>query len=545
MAEEVNEQQARVVATFQRVGTVSDTARELGLARSTVYHHLDMAGVNKPLVGGRLNQPKPEVRKLPPKGKVARYICTSAQNNTFLAEDFWHNLQELAARYKAEILVGSFSYNKSAYGPKAVKKGTSKSADFETLWYDERIEELLEKSDKPILLAPDLVWCGEQNILPTADKPLTGLESYTGKRSGIFPHAKMQMQSIANGKGEDTKFNYTTGTVTQRNYIQKKAGLKAEFHHIYGALLVEVNSDGVWWVHQLNADEKGTFFWFDEKVEEAKITKGHRLKAITWGDIHVATIDPVVDEAAWGAGGIVDTYKPEYQFWHDVLDFRSRNGHTIRYRNWLEAFRHWCQGHDNVEHELNDVAIWAAKAARPFCENIVVQSNHDRFFDQWLDREDYKRDFVNRIYFLEADLFRSKAVRADTNKPVNLLRWAVERAWDILKSKPKGTVRFLERDESFVICGSAKGGIECGMHGDEGPNGAPGSADNFRKMGGKANRAHEHSAGIVDGIYTAGLSGKLEQGYNSGPSSWSQSHIFTYQNGKRCIVTMRNGKIRA
>ena len=38
---------------------------------------------------------------------------------------------------------------------------------------------------------------------------------------------------------EATKFNYSTGTVTQRNYIAKKEGLKAEFHHQYGALIVD------------------------------------------------------------------------------------------------------------------------------------------------------------------------------------------------------------------------------------------------------------------------------------------------------------------
>jgi hypothetical protein len=83
------------------------------------------------------------------------------------------------------------------------------------------------------------------NILPTAVNPLAGLETYTHRKSAIFPHAKVALRSIATMQGEGTKFNYTTGTVTLKNYIQKKEGIKAEHHHRYAALVVEVNHDGV------------------------------------------------------------------------------------------------------------------------------------------------------------------------------------------------------------------------------------------------------------------------------------------------------------
>lgn len=34
-------------------------------------------------------------------------------------------------------------------------------------------------------------------------------------------------------------------------------------------------------------------------------------------------------------------------------------------------------------------------------------------------------------------------------------------------------------------------------------------------------------------------------GYNKGPSSWSHSHVVTYPNGKRAVVTMRGTRWRA
>ena len=101
-------------------------------------------------------------------------------------------------------------------------------------------------------------------------------------------------------------------------------------------------------------------------------------------------------------------------------------------------------------------------------------------------------------------------------------------------------VQFLNEDESFVDLK-----IEYGIHGHEGPNGARGTSGNLARMGRRINRGHSHSAEIFEGVYTGGLSGENDQGYNKGPSSWSPSHIITYANGKRAIITMRGTKWRA
>ena len=99
---------------------------------------------------------------------------------------------------------------------------------------------------------------------------------------------------------------------------------------------------------------------------------------------------------------------------------------------------------------------------------------------------------------------------------------------------------FLREDQSWKIHD-----IECGMHGHLGANGAKGHANQFAKMGPKANTGHTHSANIYDGIYTAGVTGSLDMGYNKGLSSWSHTHIITYKNGKRTLVTMNKGRFFA
>ena len=117
----------------------------------------------------------------------------------------------------------------------------------------------------------------------------------------------------------------------------------------------------------------------------------------------------------------------------------------------------------------------------------------------------------------------------------NVYQWAVT-----ADNQIKSDTIFLEEDDSFIVHG-----IEQGLHGHRGPNGARGNAKGFRSIGRKVNIGHSHSAGIIDGVYVAGVSGLLDMDYNKGPSSWSHSHILTYTNGKRTIITMKNGKWRA
>lgn len=525
----------RIIEAYHEHGTILGTARATGFSRRKIRDHLRKAGMydSRPIFSGRINEREVDSRPLPKKGRVHRFILTSAQNNTKVNQRVWDNLKALAEYYDAELIVGSFTYNKAAYGEKAVKRHTKQASDKEKVWYDPQVEPHFV--DRPVEIAPGLVWCGEMNILPTAVKPLQGLEVYTGRKSGIFPHAKVQMQSVASGKHEPTKFNYTTGTVTKRNYIQKKEGLKAEFHHVYGGLIVEVDDQGNWFVRQLTADNRAVIYDLNLKVDKQEVTVGHRVKTVVWGDIHAARLDQTAAELAWGDGGIMDTLQPEYQFMHDILDFRARNGHTAKKGLIHDRFQAWVEGHDCVEEEVGDVATLLDQTSREWCQTVVVDSNHDHFMMEWLRIGDYRQDPVNAIYFLEAQLHVYTRIRDNPRDPVNLLRWAIER-----QNGKRPNIHFLDEDESYVVLD-----IEHGLHGHQGPNGARGTSGNLARMGRKVNRGHEHSAGIFEGVYTSGLMGDFDQGYNKGPSSWSHTDIVTYPNGKRALITKWHGKWRA
>jgi hypothetical protein len=478
-------------------------------------------------IGGRARQ----VRPLPASGEVRRYVLTSAQNNTHVHEALWLNVLALASHYDAEVLVGTYTYNKSAYGQKAIKRGSEVDTQSE-VWYDEQLTEHL--CDDTVELAPRLVWCGELNILPTAMNPLSQMEAYGGRDSNLVPHAKFAMQAVAGLAGEGTKHNYTTGTVTQRNYLQKKIGILSEQYHGYGALLVEVCDDGAWFVRQLQATEEGVLRDFDLRVADGEVTAGNPISAITWGDIHVRVLDPVVRELAWGPGGMLDQLRPELQVFHDIIDFRSRNHHEAK--DPIAAVRKHRDGSESVSAEVDEVRDFVIdEASRAWCDSIMVPSNHHEAMTRWVKEADWKKDPVNAKYYLLCALWLIEGVK-------DLFAFALKQSFyrRDRKSPEDYRVRFLEDDEPLVVAG-----VELGQHGHMGINGARGNGKSFSKLGRAATTGHEHSACIHLWNWVVGTCTRLRIGYNRGPSSWSHTQGITYPEGTRTLVTMWKGRYRA
>ena len=479
----------------------------------------------KPLRGGKMKAGVEQREKL----NGRRFIFTVAQNNTKLHDGFWLTLTRMAKRRKARLIVGKISYNKNGW-----QKVTTES---EGLWYDDRIEPFVLNEQAKI--ADRLIWCGELDILPTTMYPLNGLDNYSGVNSAIVPHVKMQMKSLATMKHEPAKLLYTTGAVTLRNYIQRRAGQLAEYHHVYGALYVEIDAAGNWFVRQLNADEDGIVYDLDTvygPTWERPMQEFGR-PVLTLGDIHLEKID---QDAFTGALDQITTLNPTDVFLHDIIDFQGRNHHNINDTHFLvqmQAFRK-----DRVEDMVRGTAKFLHGLLHAFPETRfnVVKSNHDEAFDRWVKARPQWHDPVNLRFWHECNAVELQHI--EQGKPFDVFAWAVYRAaieqgYDL---SSHGRLRFIQEDESVLILG-----IEYGMHGHLGPNGAKGSPKNFRQIGRRVNHGHTHSAGILDGVWTAGVLGSLDMGYNRGPSSWSHSNILTYPNGKRSIITQVGKKWRA
>ena len=541
----------KIPALYNKHGSLKNIARKLDVSFGAVeraYHKAVEQGLMVHVAGGRKPHTHTKLVGTKQRAKALKtirkrhkaYILTCAQNNTLAHEATWENLKALAEYTGAEIYVSTFLYSKRGLGQRNDKAQlTGAPRDVDDIWFDPAITPYI--NNRRIEIAKGLVYCGELNILPTAQRPLSGLEVYTGRASMIVPHVKQELESVATLGGSGAKLNYSTGTITQRNYIQRKEGFKGEFYHTYGGLFVEVDDDGHWWVRQLNADSEGTIHDLDLKVEHGKITEGHRVEAITFGDVHVANIDEEVRAATWDEGGMVDVLRPRFQFVHDVLDMYSRSHHTKK--DPYKVFKRFCQEQDNVQAEVEQAADFLAEIKRDDCQTVVINSNHDRHLGRWLAENDGRFDPVNAFFWswLNAQTIDYQFTH-DGNEPDHF-KLAIERMRPNFEAD--NNVYFLPSDHSFVLCPKFGGGIEAGMHGDLGPNGARGSIGYFAKFGRRSNVGHSHTTGIRGGAFQTGTNSKLRLEYVHGPSSHSHSDIITHENGKRQIVTLFNGKWRA
>lgn len=520
----------QIIEAIAAHGSMQAAARYYGIPHSTFK---DRAGPLMENTFKAVTIETPLFVDAPDEG-VTRYIFSSAQTNTKVNKAFLYNLEAYAKHLNAEIVISGFSYKASDVN----SPGS----------YDPSIQKYLSK--RQINIGNKLLYCGEMNTNPTAVDPLSGFETYTRSMWGIFPHPRISLKSIPTMFSSPAKQIMTTGAVTERNYIQKKAGIKAEFHHVIAALLVEIDSDGDVFCRHLIAEKNGAFQDLTNYVQAGRIFTGWTVEAITWGDIHCEKLDAAVAAGAWGIDSevisplytenvpMLDELMPKYQFFHDVLDFRRRNHHNV----WDPHFKfeRYARGDERVQDEIMKCAWFLAETEREWCKSVVVDSNHDRALTKWLKTADYRNDPANAIFFLRTQLAFYEAIERD-DKDFLLFEWAVKQHDINLDS-----VKFLKNTDSFIICKEAGGGIECALHGDLGANGAKGNVASFAKMGPKANTADKHAAAIFEGIYQAGHSCNHDMGYNRGGlSSWTPSHIVTYSSGKRIIVTMQGSKYKA
>lgn len=518
-------------AVIEEHGSERSAAKALGIPRTTFQDAKYKAVEYEQYKTQQLAEP---IKIDSSKNENRYYIFSAAQDNTQVEQDFLKNLKAYADYLDAEIIISGFTYNKGLFEDHS-KKGSD---------YHPAVREYL-CNDK-IEICNKLLFCGEMNILPTAVAPLSGLETYTKDKWGIFPHSKIQLLSVPTMKNDDSKIIMTTGCVTKKNYVPKKAGLKAEHHHVLGAVILEIDREGDIFCRHLIADEDDGFSFqdLDKLVKNGRVSKGKHVEAINWGDIHREKIDKNVAYTCWNlevteddelnvnpkGTSIIDDLKPKFQFFHDVGDFETRNHHNVGDPHF--RFKMHSSNRDSVEESLRKVSDFLEKTTRKTCDSVVVESNHDLALLKWLKTSDYRYDPINALFFLKCQTKIYESI-ANNTRDFSIFEYVMRD----LSESCLAEITFLREDESFTICGND---IECGIHGHLGANGSRGNPRQFIKMGPKVNTGHTHSAQIIDGIYTAGVSGKLDMGYNKGLSSWSHSHIITYPNGKRTIITMQN-----
>lgn len=463
------------------------------------------------------------------RGEVRRWIVTAAQDDTDLHPRFWSNLRAYATTLGADLLVGGFTYQTIRHSDRLALTGTFRPEVRPYLRFD------------PIELGP-VLFCAEMNTLPTAARPLSGLLAYSRGRDAIFPHAKLAYQTAPAPRGEHVPSLMTTGAVTVPNYIDKKAGKKAEFHHILGATIVEVDDSGAAWCRQISATPDGSFQDLDTCVRDGRVSRGHRVEAVTLGDLHVPTVEEHVADRLWGArsDALIEELRPRFAFVHDLVAIEAHSRHVEG--DPFHRAKMVSSGQSGMAGQIAAGAQVLREIERDFCQPVVIYSNHDDRLLQWAKRPADRNDTENAAYWHRCNLAFYEAL-AVGDEDFDLFRWALREA----DPRRLEGIGFVPRGGTFPICqDSGGGGIENGLHGDDGPNGGRGSAASFSRMAKRITIAHTHSPEIHDGVYIAGITGALFQGYNTGPGSWKRAHVVTYPNGKRAIITQDDlGRWRA
>lgn len=467
------------------------------------------------------------------------WILTSAQNNTDLNKPFWQALKRLSDYLNAPILTNSVTYALTEF----------KKMDRLEHRYPEEIRSTLI-NENVYLGNNGFCFLAKTNITPSARFPIQGLGGILPPNaSGAFGTVKQDSESLPVAKGCDSRQIFGTGTLTQRNYRGKKAGQKVEPFHTYGALIVTMDEDGYHHVRQIQSvDDTGAFYDFDgnevfyvtpDSIDLVNVDEDRPVSAIQYGDIHAEKVDPLVAEISWDMDypySLSRLLKPVYTCIHDVIDFMSRNHHNRNNPDFL--FEQWLLGRENGGRSVEDDLRDTANVLEQIAENqdttlVIVESNHDLALTRWLTDRDYKvgYDPANAITYHSLNLAKFEALKA--GKEFN----ALEHALNNIGGLDIDNIRYLSVDEDFTVAG-----VAMGFHGHNGINGSRGSAKGYTKMFMPMNTGHTHSASILDNVWTAGVSGLKDMGYNIGGTSWTQSHIITFKNGQRMLLNVVNGR---
>lgn len=459
----------------------------------------------EPIVEGTEQLTDETIKVLP----YGTYLVTTVQNNTTPSTSF-SNLQVLAASLQANIIALPMQYNAKAYSA-AVKESRPH--------FDPIFNQYLQHSD---------CWIGERgavklvptaSVLPTAKMPINACASLNnGENITIIAGAKLQAKTLPRLQGGDPRWCYVTGASTSFNYTDTRAGREAQQSHDFAAILINVDESGLITHCTIKADDKGSLYFGDNFYCDGTEYDREQDPFAVLGDLHSEMKDQFVWDRTieW-----LESVKPCGIAVHDVFHMMSRNHHNRKSGKFLFSMQDRTVLDDlkEVVNSINELASIAPV--------YIVESNHDDALDQWLDATDYNPslDQLNaKLYhFLKYSLYQSMEEGEDLKALELALRELV------------GTLPQLHNDVEFgrAHVQHVVYGYDVSQHGHNGSNGSRGNVGLLSKMQVKMVTGHTHSPTILNGLFTVGVTAKLDQGYNrNGFSSWDHANVLIQPNGE-------------
>ncbi len=442
---------------------------------------------------------------------IKTYVITSAQNETPINKRLLASLETFCQHNDAELKVIPFRYK----NPTSVF--TERQAD---KWAGALSKYIV---DGRVSLNENIQICGEVKIQPTAVNPLAGMQAYGKTKSCIFGSPKVQFETVAATTNRLPKIIATTGCVTEKNYTDSKAGKKAEFDHVFGAVIVTIKNRKRFHIRHISTDKSGKFIDLDKLYSPCgEVKKAPKAEALIMGDLHVgSTCEDVENATLWNDDSIFKTVRPKSVVLHDVMDFYARNHHHRG--DFLLAYDKIKGDRDNVMKETTSVFKKLDDIASLLTSVYCIKSNHDEAMDRWVKETDIRKDPKNLRFWCETVIGLIEGYSC----PMSY--------WSSRLSSHH--INFVGRSDNLDIKG-----IDCSHHGDIGLNGAKCTAKGLSQISRKMVVGHSHSPKIYSGVYQVGTSTKLRLEYNKGPSSWLNTHCLIYADGRRTLISVINGE---
>ncbi len=443
----------------------------------------------------------------------SRFIISWCQSETDINHKFLDNIEAYAKAIDADILIVAGRYrNPSSLSTS--KKIQEREDVLKNTWHERVIPYLDAKRHK---IHKHLELLSDVKIQPTASTPLSGLNGLTGLESCIVGHPRVHLKSLPVLDGYPHKLLLTTGCVSVENYTDTKVGKKSEFHHTYGFVIVELDGND-FHVRQVTSDDSGSFYDLQYLADNGKIHLHSGADAIVFGDIHLGETNEEVLKVSFDIAKSLKCNKNIII--HDVFDSHSISHHEANQP--FQLLKREQDGSDSLIKELSELVDFFDEYNN--CYFTVVRSNHDEFLDRWLSSNDWRKNNNKKAYL---DLAYHLSETKNTKGVIPMY----------LEMNDIKNVYCLGIDESYRV-----NNIECGVHGHIGASGSRGSAMQFKDMNTKNITGHTHSPIRIDGHSSVGTLTHLRVGYNKGLSSWLNSNVVIYPNGKTQHIHIINNK---
>lgn len=459
-------------------------------------------------------------------GKYKKFVITTAVAGSEPHMPFLNSLRNFCKINKAKLIVlicedpGRFKYSKRKKGnsiPKVHKELLNETILMENVWLNENI-------------AISNIKMQAKAIRPTSG--FGRIAKKLGSQIYASPKISLEYNSVRNDKNKLPHFIATTGAVTIPNYEPiseywyqgKRTAFFAENDHKFGASYVEIKDEEIFHYTQIECKSAGgEIFFRDLMYKQFQVPKNIRAEAFVMGDLHAGATNPAVNKC-WEE--IINITRPKYILIHDGFNGESVNGHISN--DIVSKVIRAMEGKDDVVAEIKHFAeqlkFWASKCD----ELLIVPSNHNDWLERWIRKGDFLKEgnLKNAMPAIEM-------VRAMVYEKKNPLQFAVE---EIAGIKIKN-IRWMGRNHDEEI-----EGIQVNCHGDIGKNGSKGSLMSMVNSYIASFSAHSHTAGILHDAWAVGTSTYLQESYNNGPGTWTNTSGLIYKYGCRALINVICGE---